>query len=197
MRPARSTIRRARPGAAATALALAVATGGAAGARPASSGFYTEAGAGAEGFVGAAAADSQIGPTLALRLGWEPFAWFALGLHLEGSSHEATVPPPPTGEWFQIYRGQLDGRLTARTGAYALFAEGGVGAALISSNVLDKVGITEPGQRATLSLDAGCGVEYQLENRHYAFGVAADWWLLPQFDHAQGASGRLYLRYTY
>src|SRR5690242_17780124 len=115
-------------------------------ARPASSGFFTEAGAGAVGFLGAAASDADIGPTMAVRIGWEPFSWFALGLHLEGSNHEATVPPPPTGEWFQLYRAQADGRLTARTGAFALFAEGGFGAALISSNVLEKVGITSAGQ---------------------------------------------------
>src|SRR5436309_1373564 len=109
-----------------------LAASGTAQARPASTGFYTEAGAGAVGFLGAAASDADIGPTMTLRLGWEPFSWFALGVHLEGSNHEATVPPPPTGEWFQLYRAQADGRLTARTGALALFVEGGFGAALIS-----------------------------------------------------------------
>ena len=166
-------------------------------ARPASTGFFTEAGAGAVGFLGAAASDADVGPTMTLRLGWEPFSWFALGLHLEGSNHEATVPPPPTGEWFQLYRAQADGRLTARTGALALFVEGGFGAALISSNVLEKVGITSAGQHTTVSLDAGAGLEYQLQNRHYAVGLAGNWFLLPQFAHTQGAEARLYLRYTY
>ncbi len=168
-----------------------------AGARPASTGFFSEVGAGAAGFIGGAASDSKIGPTLAMRLGWEPFSWFALGLHLEGQNHEATVPPPPTGEWFQLYRAQADGRLTARTGAFAVFVEGGFGAAYISSNVLQKVGILDPGERVSLSIDAGGGFEYQLQNRHYAFGIAGNWWLLPQFDHVQGAEARLYMRYTY
>jgi hypothetical protein len=166
-------------------------------ARPASSGFFSEAGAGAAGFIGAAAPDSKIGPTLAVRIGWEPFSWFALGLHLEGSNHEATVPPPPTGEWFQLYRAQADGRLTARLDRVAIFAEGGAGLAYISSNVLQKVGILDPGERTTIAFDAGGGFEYQLQNRHYAFGLAANWYLLPQFSAAQGVEGRVYLRYTY
>src|SRR5262245_29332258 len=94
-------------------------------ARPASTGFYTEAGAGAEGFIGSAASDAKIGPTMALRVGWEPFSWLALGIHLDGGNHEATVPPPPTGEWFQLYRAQADGRLTARLDTIAIFVEGG------------------------------------------------------------------------
>jgi hypothetical protein len=178
------------------AAALAI-TAAPAAARPASTGFFTEAGAGAEGFIGAAASDSKIGPTMMVRIGWEPFSWFAVGLHLEGSNHEATVPPPPTGEWFQLYRAQADGRITARLDYFAVFAEGGFGAALISSNVLQKVGILDPGEKATVSIDAGGGFEYQLQNRHYAFGLAGNWWLLPQFNHVQGAEARLYIRYTY
>jgi hypothetical protein len=166
-------------------------------ARPASTGFFSEAGIGAEGFLGSAAADAKIGPTMALRIGWEPWSWLALGIHLDGSNHEATVPPPPTGEWFQLYRAQADGRLTARLDYVAVFVEGGFGAALISSNILQKVGILDPGEQATIAIDAGGGFEYQLQNRHYAFGLAGTWWALPQFSNLQGAEGRLYLRYTY
>jgi hypothetical protein len=166
-------------------------------ARPASTGFYTEAGAGAEGFIGSAASDAKIGPALSLRVGWEPFSWLALGVHLDGGNHEATVPPPPTGEWFQLYRAQADGRLTARLDTVAIFVEGGFGAALVSSNILQKAGLLDPGESATISFDAGGGFEYQLQNRHYAFGLAASWWALPQFANAQGVEGRVYIRYTY
>jgi hypothetical protein len=182
---------------AALGLASLLAAGAPAAARPASTGFYTEIGAGAEGFIGSAAGDAAIGPTMALRIGWEPFSWLALGIHLEGSNHEATVPPPPVGQWFQLYRAGADGRLTARFDSLALFAEGGFGGALISSNILEQVGITSAGQHAGVSIDAGAGLEYQLQNRHYAFGFAGNWWLLPNFDHTQGAEARLYMRYTY
>lgn len=166
-------------------------------ARPASSGFFAEFGAGAAAFIGSSADDAAIGPTMAARIGYEPFSWLAIGVHLEGQNHEATVPAPPVGEWFQLYRGSADLRLTGRIGGFAMFVEGGGGGAYISSNVLQKVGVLDPGERMSLALDAGAGVEYQLQNRHYAFGLAGDWWMFPQYASTQGAGGRLYLRYTY
>jgi hypothetical protein len=166
-------------------------------ARPASRGLYTEAGLGATGFLGPARRHSAIGPTLAVRAGYDLFRWLSVGVHLGASSHEATVPPPPEGEWYQLYRGYGDVRLGLRVDAWAVFVEGGAGAAYISSNILGKVGITEPGERAALAATAGGGVEYQIENRHYAFGVAGDGWLIPQFDALTGVELRVYLRYTY
>jgi hypothetical protein len=69
--------------------------------------------------------------------------------------------------------------------------------AVISSNILEKVKITDPGESRTVAFQAGLGVEYQLENRHYAVGLAADGFLLPQFASIRGIDSRLYLRYTY
>ena len=71
------------------------------------------------------------------------------------------------------------------------------GLTLISTNVLAKVMILDPGEEFTLFFAAGGGVEYQLQNRHYALGVAGGWHTLPEFDQTQGVSGRAYLRYTY
>ena len=68
---------------------------------------------------------------------------------------------------------------------------------MISSNVLGKVMITEPGENFSIAFHAGGGLEYQIENRHYAFGVAVDGFLLPQFDAIKALDSRLYLRYTY
>lgn len=165
--------------------------------RPASTGFYAEAGGGATGHLGAAQAWSAIGPTLELRLGYDLFSWLSVGTALVAASHEATVPPPPEGEWYQLYQGRADARLGFRVDALAFFAEGGAGAAYISSNILGKVMVLDPGERFTLALAGGGGLEYQLQNRHFAFGLAATYWMLPQFDALQGVSGRLYLRYTY
>jgi len=44
---------------------------------------------------------------------------------------------------------------------------------------------------------AGAGFEYQIENRHYAFGLAVDGFLLPSFDAIRALDSRVYLRYTY
>jgi opacity protein-like surface antigen len=186
-------------------LALAALTAGAlasihaapAAARPASTGWYTEGGLGAVAFLPGASDAAKIGPAFNLRIGRDLFSWLSIGIDVAASSHEATVPPPPDGEWFQLYRGVGDLRIGGRFDRIALFVEGGAGIAMISSNVLGKVMITEPGESFTIAFQAGGGLEYQLENRHYAFGLAADAFLLPQFDALRAIDARIYLRYTY
>jgi len=170
---------------------------GAAAARPAATGWFAEGGLGAVAFLPKASSDARLGPALGVRIGRDLFAWLSVGISLVASSHEATVPPPPQGEWFQLYRGGGDIRIGGRLDHLALFVEGGAGAAMISSNVLGKVMITDPGERFSIMFQAGAGAEYQLENRHYAIGLAADGFLLPQFDAIRAIDSRLYLRYTY
>lgn len=166
-------------------------------ARPASKGVYAEAGGGADVAIGKAKDWVAPGPALSLRLGYDLFSWFSLGVAASASTHEATVPPPPEGEYVQLYRARADGRLTARLDALALYAEGGAGAAMLSSNVLGKVGVTDPGERFALQFAGGAGLEYQLQNRHYAFGVGAEYWVIPEFASLQGVEARVFLRYTY
>ena len=166
-------------------------------ARPASTGWFAEGGLGASLFLPKANDDAKIGPSLDLRIGRDLFSWLSVGIDLAASSHEATVPAPPKGEWFQLYRGGADARLAGRFDRLGLFVEGGAGAAVISSNVLGKVGITDPGEHVALAFTAGAGFEYQLENRHYGVGLAADVFLIPQFDTLRGLATRAYLRYTY
>jgi hypothetical protein len=165
-------------------------------ARPASKGIFTEAGLGATVFI-RKRASAGIGPTLTLRAGYDLFSWFSVALHAGASSHEATVPPPPEGEWFQLYRGGGDARLGFRVKSVAAFAEGGIGAAYISSNVLQQVGLTDPGEHFSVMFHAGGGIEYQILNRHYGFGLAGDWQLMPQLDAQTNLELRAYLRYTY
>lgn len=180
------------------ALALGlVALPAAAAARPASRGVYAEAGMGAVAMLGDGQHAAAVGPTMTLRLGYDLTSWLSLGVAAGASSHEATVPPPPEGEWFQLYQGRADVRLGVRRGAVAFFAEGGAGAAYVSSNLLTKVGILEPGERVSLAVSAGAGLEYQLQNRHYAFGLGGGYWLAPDFASLQGVEVRLFLRYTY
>jgi hypothetical protein len=57
--------------------------------------------------------------------------------------------------------------------------------------------ITDPGETFSIAFQAGAGLEYQLENRHYAIGLAADGFLLPQVDAIRAIDSRIYLRYTY
>ena len=174
-----------------------VALCGVAAARPASVGWYAEGGLGAVAFLPKASKDAAVGPALDVRVGRDLFTWLGVGIHLAASSHEATVPPPPKGEWFQLYRAGADARITGRFDRFAVFLEGGAGITMISSNVLGKVGITDPGEHFAAVFTAGPGLEYQLENRHYAVGLAADAFLIPQFDKIRGIDTRLFLRYTY
>ncbi len=181
-------------------LAITVVLGALAGpawARPASSGWYAEGGLGAVAFLPSAASSAEVGPALGVRLGRDLWSWLSFGVQLAASSHEATVPAPPEGEWFQLYRGSADLRLGGRLDRIALFVEGGAGGAMISSNILGKAMITDPGETLSLAVHAGAGFEYQLENRHYALGLAADGILLLQFDAIRAIDGRAYLRYTY
>ncbi len=179
------------------AVGLCCATSATADARPVSKGYYAEVGLGATAFVGPHKDHARIGPSFAMRGGRDLFSWLSVGLYLETSSHEATVPPPPEGEYFQLYSGGAEARLGATLGRFVVFADGSVGGAMISSNILAKVAVLEPGERFALRISAGGGIEYQLQNRHYALGIASQWFTLPQFDKMTGVSTRAYLRYTY
>jgi hypothetical protein len=178
------------------ALFLALAAGSAQ-ARPASSGYYAEAGIGATGFIGDKAVYTEAGPAVDIRTGYDLFPWLSLGVHLGASSHEAAVPPPPVGEYFQLYSAAGEIRLQYRHGRFGFFIDGSVGATMISSNILAKVEVLEPSEDTTLSYGGGAGVEYQLLNRHYALGLAGQWTMLPDFDSLSHVGGRAYLRYTY
>jgi hypothetical protein len=165
--------------------------------RAASVGFLAEGGLGAVSFLPKVEHDAAIGPEVELRIGRDIFSWFSLDVFAAASTHEATLPPPPTGQYFQLYRGGADGRLALRFNAIGIFVEGGIGAAMVSSNVLEPVMITSPGQRFSIQFHGGAGLEYQLENRHYGIGVAVDAFLVPQFGEMKALASRLYLRYTY
>lgn len=178
-------------------LVMAVPTTALAEPRLASKGPYAEASLGATAFVGQTSEFSRPGPAFALRGGIDLFSWLSVGARIELHSHRAVVPPPPDGEYFQVYHGAGDARLSIPVGALSIFADGGVGLAMMSTNVLAKVDVLDPGERFSPVFSAGGGVEYQLLNRHYAFGLAGHWHLYPAFDAAQAAGGRAYLRYTY
>lgn len=170
---------------------------GTANARPASTGFYAEAGFGAVAFIPPDSDNAKVGPTMDLRIGRDLFSWVSLGLVVAASSHEATVPAPPTGEWFQMYRGAGDVRLGGLAGSVAFFVEGGAGLTLMSSNILERSMTLDPGERFSITFHGGAGLEYQLVNRHYAIGVAVDGFIAPQFAALKAIESRLYLRYTY
>lgn len=165
--------------------------------RVASTGFFAEGGLGAVEFLPSVRRSADMGPAMSLRVGRDLFSFLSIGGYLAASSHEASLPPPPEGQWFQLYRAGGDARLSGRLDTIAVFAEGGLGVTMISSNVLEKVMITDPGEKYSVLFHGGGGLEYQLENRHYAIGLAADAFFAPQFRSMKAIESRLYLRYTY
>src|SRR3954468_2463561 len=87
----------------AIALVAPLATAASAYARPASTGFFAEGGLGGLAVIPKRNVDP--GPSITLRVGRDIFSWLSLGVVVGASSHQATVPPPPEDEWFQLYRG--------------------------------------------------------------------------------------------
>jgi hypothetical protein len=183
--------------AAALAIVFAASAPAAAQPRAASTGPYAEASLGATSFIGSGSQYSRLGPAFALRAGLDLFAWFSVGGRLEIENHQADVPPPPEGEYFQLVLAAADARLGFQVRRVALFADGGLGLGHMSTNVLAKVRLLDPGESWSPFLAAGGGIEYQLQNRHYAFGLAGQWMVLSSFAGMQSVGGRAYLRYTY
>lgn len=165
--------------------------------RPSETGIYAQVSMGGSGFLGENKNYSDPGPRMNLHLGTDLFSWLSVGGRLTVTSHEATVPAPPVGEYLQLYQAAGEARLSFSLGPVALYAEGLAGVSTMSTNILEKVAIIDPGQRSSLMIGAGGGVEYQLQNRHYAFGLAGGWALFPSFASLQTAEALSYLRYTY
>jgi hypothetical protein len=156
----------------------------------------SEADLGALVFLGGAGDNAAPGPTLGARLGYAPTSWLSLGFVASGSTHEATVPPPPSGELFQLYLLGADVRFSVRAGRIGLFLEGSGGVAIFSTNVLDSVGVTEPGRSLGAYLAGGGGLQYHIANPRFAFGLAGDYTVLPDLGFVSAVAVRVYLRYS-
>ena len=159
-------------------------------------GYYAEAGLGTGFFLGDAGKYIAPGPSFALRSGYDVFSWFSLGGRLSGGFHEGDVPPPPDEEYFQLLEAAAEARLTLRIRRVALFAAGSLGFGYVTTNLLDRVGVTTPDSYLSPAFGVGGGIDYHTQNRHFSFGLTGDYAVFSNFDGAQGVSVRLYLRYT-
>src|SRR5687768_18271271 len=70
----------------------------------------------------------------------------------------------------------------------SMFADGSLGLAWMSTNILSQVDLIGPGETWSPMLSAGGGLEYQLQNRHYAFGMAGR-----SEEHTSELQSRLHL----
>jgi hypothetical protein len=158
--------------------------------------FFSEADLGGRFFLGDSGDNAAVGPAFGVTAGVQFAPWVHLGLALGASTHEATVPPPPDQEFFQVYTGAAELRLGFRAGQVGVFAQGRGGVAAINTNVLDGVGITTPEQHWGFFAGGGAGVLLHTGNPRFAFGLGGDWLMVPAFDGFQAVTVRLFLRYA-
>ncbi len=160
-------------------------------------GIFTEGHIGATVFLGDTGKVTRPGPAFALRLGYDLFSWLSLYAHAQGSFHEATPPPPPENQHFQSYVTGAGLRLQLSIGRLGIFAHGSSGLLFFSSNVLDRTGITTPQVRSTFAFGGGGGLDWHTWNRHYSFGLTADYLLGPSLANTSALTTTLYLRYAH
>jgi hypothetical protein len=158
-------------------------------------GPYASGELGALVYLGRAGRYAGPGGAFGVRLGWDLTRWLSVQGHFVGASAEATLPPPTVGQVFQTYLYAGEARLSLALRRFALFAEGGVGAAQISSNVLDRVGVTD-GNSFSLAVVAGLGLDYHTLNRHFSVGLGADYLWLEGFSGSHALTAQAYLKYT-
>ena len=98
-------------------------------------GLFTEGEFGTVRFFGRAGEEISQGFAVGARLGYDIFRFFAIQAHLLGSTHQTQGDTPTAGQLMQVYQGTVEGKLTLRLVQWSFFAEGGLGAARMSTQL--------------------------------------------------------------
>jgi hypothetical protein len=157
-------------------------------------GLFVTGELGAIVFLGREGRYAAPGPVIGAKIGYDLFRWLALQGHLAGASTDANLPPPTIGQTFQSYFFLGEARFSVPIRRFKLFGEGGGGVALVSTNVLDQVGVTHG--RATVAVVGGGGMDYHTLNRHFSLGLVVDYMWLGNFTNSHALTFNGYLRYT-
>jgi hypothetical protein len=158
-------------------------------------GFFTEGEFGVLSFTGRASAEISPGFAVGARAGYDIFSFFAVQLHLQGSTHQSQGDTPIAGQLLQVYQGTVEGKLTLRLVQWSFFVEGGLGAARMSSNLLYARGLTK--YRTGFTYGGGGGIDYHFLSRHFSIGVRGDFYVLSDVTSSRDVSTTMYLRYTF
>jgi hypothetical protein len=158
--------------------------------------FFSEGDLGGRFFLGSGGQNAALGPNFGVSAGAQFTSWLHLGVAVGTSLHEATVPPPPDQEFFQLYTGAAQVRLGFRVGRVGIFVQQQSGVGIISTNILDDVGITQPDRHWSPFLGAGGGLIIHTGNPRFSFGLGGDWAMYPTFDSLQTVNVRLFVRYV-
>lgn len=165
-------------------------------------GLYTEGELGSVVFFGPAGG-GKVGPGFAIgtRVGYDLTRFLAIQLHALGSTHQTSLPgKPQDNQLLQLYQAVAEGKLTMRFGQSSIFAEGGLGLARLSSNLLATV-MYQNGYltrwRTGLTAGGGGGYDYHSLSRHLSFGLRAGYFWLRDISGSQDLTATTYLRYTF
>ncbi len=158
-------------------------------------GLYTEGEVGAVVFSGKAG--DVVGPGFAVgaRLGYDLVRFFAVEGRLLGSTHETQGDSLVAGQLLQTYQATVEGKLTLRFTQASIFAQGGAGAARMSSNLLYALGYAR--YRTGLTAGGGAGADYHSLSRHFSVGVRAELYWLRDVSGSRDVIATTYLRYTF
>jgi opacity protein-like surface antigen len=165
-------------------------------------GLYTEGELGSVIFFGAAGG-GKVGPGIAIgtRVGYDLTRFFAVQLHALGSTHQTSLPGmPQDDQLLQLYQGVAEAKLTLRFGQTSIFAEGGLGAARLSSNLLATVRYQDgylTRWRTGLTAGGGAGFDYHSLSRHFSVGLRGGYFWLRDISGSQDLIVTTYLRYTF
>jgi hypothetical protein len=159
-------------------------------------GFFTEGEFGTVAFLGPARDEIAQGFAVGARAGYDIFRFFAIQVHLLGSTHQTQGDTPTAGQLLQMYQGMVEGKLTLRLVQWSFFADGGIGFARMSSNLLQARGLVEK-YRTGFTFGGGGGIDYHFLSRHFSVGVRAGYYVLPEVRSSQNLTATLYLRYTF
>ena len=82
-----------------------------------------------------------------------------------------------------MYQGTVEGKLTLRLVQWSFFAEGGLGAARMSSNLLYARGLAK--YRTGFTAGGGGGIDYHFLSRHFSIGLRGDYYVLRDVTSSQ------------
>jgi hypothetical protein len=165
-------------------------------------GLYTEGEFGSVVLFGPAGG-GKVGPGFAIgtRVGYDLTRFFAVQAHGIGSTHQTSFPGmPQNDQLLQLYQATVEGKLTYRFGQLSIFAEGGIGLARLSSNLLATVPYGDgylTRWRTGLTAGGGAGIDYHSLSRHFSFGLRGSYFWLRDISGSRDLIATLYLRYTF
>jgi len=158
-------------------------------------GLYTEGEFGGLKFLGRAGDELGLGFAVGARIGYDLTRFISVGVHVMGSKHQSQGDTPIAGQLLQMYQGTLEAKLTLRWVQWSLFAEGGAGAARMSSNLLYARGLAR--YRTGLTTGGGGGLDYHFLSRHFSVGLRGAYYVLGDVTSSQNVTTTIYLRYTF